>query len=410
MAKLTRRQLWGKAHSLRKAYAEGKLSKVDIKIIEDEIPGWEWIREEFLPFNEARKFARSLRLSNSEQWREYCNSGNRPANIPSNPQKEYLHKGWVNLGDWLGTGYVATKERRYLVYEEARSFVKTLDIRDSIHWITYAKSGKKPNNIPATPDFVYRDNGWISWPHFLDNEYWDWGRCVDVVHKLKLKTRREWKNTDKTRLPKNIPPNPQRHFADIWEEKGGWSGWIGTYVKTQRRGLTLRQLKSECKKYKVQNESDYKGKKRDGTLAHLPWNPREILGDEFPGWHVVLDKPELEQQPCLSFCKAVKIAQKVSKKEDITSQTKWEKAYGKGLIPHNLPKYPRQYYGSNFTSFSHWVGKEDNRWTKQDDSKLIRLYKKEHSQGEIAKLMNRSVASVENRKRRLGLTILRRSS
>ncbi len=42
MAKLTRLQLAGKACNLRKAYAAGRLSKVYIKIIEDDLPGWDW--------------------------------------------------------------------------------------------------------------------------------------------------------------------------------------------------------------------------------------------------------------------------------------------------------------------------------------------------------------------------------
>ena len=43
-------------------------------------------------FLEARKFVRSLELKNQKQWQEYCKSGNKPHDIPSNPWDVY--KEW----------------------------------------------------------------------------------------------------------------------------------------------------------------------------------------------------------------------------------------------------------------------------------------------------------------------------
>ncbi len=41
------------------------------------------------PFEEAREFARSLGLRNSEEWGKFHKSNQRPADIPSNPRREY---------------------------------------------------------------------------------------------------------------------------------------------------------------------------------------------------------------------------------------------------------------------------------------------------------------------------------
>jgi hypothetical protein len=60
--------------------------------------------QKFRPFKEARKFARSLGLKSSNEWREYSKSGSRPADIPSNPNLTYRDAGWSGWGDWLGTG------------------------------------------------------------------------------------------------------------------------------------------------------------------------------------------------------------------------------------------------------------------------------------------------------------------
>ena len=59
------------------------------------------------PFNEAREFARSLNLKSGTQWREYCNKGKKPDDIPAWPDRSYKDKGWKGMGDWLGTGNIA---------------------------------------------------------------------------------------------------------------------------------------------------------------------------------------------------------------------------------------------------------------------------------------------------------------
>ena len=42
--------------------------------------------------NDARKFVRSLGIKNQKEWRDYCNSGNKPDNIPTNPWEYYSKK------------------------------------------------------------------------------------------------------------------------------------------------------------------------------------------------------------------------------------------------------------------------------------------------------------------------------
>jgi post-segregation antitoxin CcdA/integrase-like protein len=80
--------------------------------------GWgDWLGTEmianqnkrFLPFEEARVFVHQLGLNSVEDWVEYCKSGNKPHDISSNPNTIYKDKGWINWGDWLGTGYLKQK-------------------------------------------------------------------------------------------------------------------------------------------------------------------------------------------------------------------------------------------------------------------------------------------------------------
>ena len=56
------------------------------------------------------------------------------------------------MGDWLGTGTVATHLRQYRSFKEARAFVRGLGLKSEAEWRDYCKSGKKPDDIPANPD------------------------------------------------------------------------------------------------------------------------------------------------------------------------------------------------------------------------------------------------------------------
>ena len=58
--------------------------------------------QQFLTFNKALLYARTLKLKSHTEWKEWCNSGARPANIPSHPGKMYEHAGWQGYGHWLG--------------------------------------------------------------------------------------------------------------------------------------------------------------------------------------------------------------------------------------------------------------------------------------------------------------------
>ena len=56
----------------------------------------------FLPFDEALRVARSLRLVSSTEWQARCRTGTRPANMPSHPDATYKGDEWQGWGHWLG--------------------------------------------------------------------------------------------------------------------------------------------------------------------------------------------------------------------------------------------------------------------------------------------------------------------
>jgi hypothetical protein len=53
-------------------------------------------------FKKARAFVRRLGLKSGTEWRTYCKSGKKPADIPAKPDDSYAGDGWAGMGDWLG--------------------------------------------------------------------------------------------------------------------------------------------------------------------------------------------------------------------------------------------------------------------------------------------------------------------
>ena len=112
-------------------------------------------------FEDARKFSHSLKLKNRDEWKDYCKSGNKPDDIPSNANVTYKNKGWNSFGDFFGTNKIAnqTTSKNYLSFQKskeiARQFAKKYKIETWNDWIKAHKEGKIPKNIPLRPDKVF---------------------------------------------------------------------------------------------------------------------------------------------------------------------------------------------------------------------------------------------------------------
>ena len=114
-------------------------------------------KRQYKTFEDAKSFTRNLNLKNISEWREYAHSNKRPKDIPSLPHKTYKNKGWISVGDWLGTNSIASFNRKYRSFNEARKFIQSLKLKNYEEWAKYCKSGKKPEDIPSAPWTVYKE-------------------------------------------------------------------------------------------------------------------------------------------------------------------------------------------------------------------------------------------------------------
>jgi hypothetical protein len=110
-------------------------------------------------FEMAREFAHSLRLSTRDGWSRYCQSGQKPADIPNKPSLVYAKAGWRNWADWLGSERLGTRNREFWPFLKARAFVRSLHLRGYNDWCAHRKSRQRPQFIPSNPNSVYVNKG-----------------------------------------------------------------------------------------------------------------------------------------------------------------------------------------------------------------------------------------------------------
>jgi hypothetical protein len=204
---------------------------------------------EFRPFAEGRLYAHSLELKGRTEWIKFCNGqlpekGTRPKDIPSNPNQVYRDEGWKGMGDWLGTGTLASHLREYRPYGEARAFVHSLGLKSFTDWRMFCKGqlpekGALPKDIPAGPNRTYKHEGWIKWGDWLGTgavstqlrKFHPFEEARAFVHGLGLKSRAEWRKfckgqlPGKGTLPRDIPADPRQVYKDKgWKGMGDWLG------------------------------------------------------------------------------------------------------------------------------------------------------------------------------------------
>jgi hypothetical protein len=79
----------------------------------------------------------------------------------------FKDKGWSGYGDWLGTGRIANRSKRFRGFETARRFVQSQNLKSNKEWRAFCTSGHLPEDIPSNPDKGYYDNGWMDWGDWL---------------------------------------------------------------------------------------------------------------------------------------------------------------------------------------------------------------------------------------------------
>lgn len=133
-----------------------------------------------------------------------------------------------------------------LSFEDAKKIVHSYGFKTTQEWDAFAKSDKRPINIPKKPESVYKDKwkGVLDWIGAKQHKklvrregtnrligsaktFVSYEEAKAHVQKLGIKTHDEFRLWSKTKRPLTIPGNPSKFYGDKFE---GWSEYFGLQV------------------------------------------------------------------------------------------------------------------------------------------------------------------------------------
>jgi superfamily II DNA or RNA helicase len=337
-------------------------------------------RRKYRPFSEALEFARSLKLKNQFEWETYRRSGEKPNDIPSNPEKVYRNDGWISLYDWLGTKIGHKRYNGFLSYNEARDFIINLKFETIPQWNDFKKSKEKPNNIPRNPHQVYKDSGWVSYYEFLGilkKSYPEFEEAKVLAQNLKCKTIEEYQQ--KTVIDEiNLPKYPYIAYKD-----SGWVSWSdylnsGNFSAKEREYFTYDEAKEFFKKYEFKSSTEFLEYKRKNPKEFPPQIHRKpSLFYKNKGWVSYNDLFSTDRDKFLPYLEAREFALKLNFK----SKLEWLYWRKSGDRPNNIPSNPDRYYKDNgWTTWGSWlgfIGDGKHIWHKQYVIDFVKSLEKE---------------------------------
>ena len=299
------------------------------------------MKSNFLPFEEARKFVRSLGLKNVKEWREWSKSGMRPSYIRANPDSVYKDTGWQGWGEFLGNSNISKRDIEFLSFEEAREYVIPLGLKNHKEWREWSKSGGRPSYIPGDPYQLYKDKGWKGFSYFLGNEklqYLSFEEARDYVRSLNLKSTKDWKKYYEIGMkPENIPFCPQSVYKNE-----GWKSWadflgIRNVSSKNREFLSFEEAREYVIPLGLKNHKEWREWSKSGMRpSNIPGNPRKMYKDK--GWKNLGDF--LGYKQFLSFEEARKFSQSLNFK----NRGEWQEWIKNGNKPENIPANPHHTY------------------------------------------------------------------
>jgi hypothetical protein len=346
---------------------------------------------EYRPLEEAREFARSLKLNNFSEWTSYCKGeipekGTKPEDIPNKPDATYKGKGWVSWGDWLGTGSIAPMLKEYRPFKQAREYARSLGLKGSTEWDSFCQKqmpekGTLPEDIPRAADRTYREKGWVSWgdwlgtdhtaPHLM--EFRPFEEAREFVRSLGLRSYTEWRFFCKGEMPEkglkpdDIPAGP----AQFYKRKGwvSWGDWLGTdRVADQLKEFRpFEESREFARSLKLKTFSEWrafsKGEMPDKGLRpdDIPGSPAKVYkGKGWISWGDWLGTgfPSRSRRT-----RPFEEARKFARSLGLKSMAEW-KSFCKGempekaTLPDDIPRAPQQTYTRRgvWVSWADWLG------------------------------------------------------
>jgi superfamily II DNA or RNA helicase len=320
----------------------------------------------FRSLEDTKKFIRALGISKSSEWKKFLKSGNRPKDIPFNPDKTYKNKGWKGWNDLLGKNF-----KKYRSLEETQKFVQELGINSCSEWREFVKSGNRPKDIPSNLYQFYKDKGWKSWEDLLNNrsiEYRSFEETQKFIQQLGISSSSEWKRFLKSgNKPKDIPSYPNHFYKD-----NGWKSWLDFFSNFLIKYKPYEETKEFVRELGISSYNQWIKYTKSGNKPHdIPRNPdKTYKGKGWIDWYEFFGK---NKEKFRSFEETRKFVNSLK----IKSITEWKKYCKSGLKPEDIPNRPsKTYKNQGWIDWYDFFGKNKEKFRSFQESKeFVKTYK-----------------------------------
>ena len=254
--------------------------------------------------------------------------------------------------------------KQFRDFEFAREFAQKLEFTSISKWREYCKSGNKPDDVPSSPEKVYKKE-WISWPEFLGNgniasqkrEFSSFKEARKYVHNLKLKDVNEWKQYSKSgKRPSTIPGAPN----EVYKNQGwvGISDWLGNgNLSNKNRNYFSYE---ECSKIIQKNNistrkqfADFRKKfENSEKIPGHPWDVYKKQGKKFDwGDFTGTGKVANQNKQYRPFNQAREFVRKLGLK----NQKEWQEYSKSRNKPAEIPAAPWSTYKKEWKGYGDWL-------------------------------------------------------
>ena len=310
----------------------------------------------FRPFEEARAYVQRLGLAGHAAWVSWCASGSRPQDIPTCPNRVY--EEWKDWGDWLGTGNIQPGAKRFRPFEEARAYVQRLGLKDYEEWCAWRKSGRRPSDIPCSPNQKYQE--WLGYGDWLGTgrvpnrlKYRPFEEARAFVQSLGLK-RYQWAAwCNSAKRPQDIPATPRKVYNAEWVS---WGDWLGTGNVHTKRFLPFEEARAYVHGLGLKSQTEWNIWRRTHRPPEIPSNPPSAYRAEWKSWgdwfgtgyvnHA--DRRFRPFEDARTFVHSLRL----------TGQLEWQAWCAAGKKPDDIPAIPKRRYRQEWKSWPDWLGYE----------------------------------------------------
>ncbi|RME56880.1 hypothetical protein D6779_09835 [Candidatus Parcubacteria bacterium] len=225
--------------------------------------------ELYYSYEEAKKVVQQLGIKTYREWYMYASpyylefkpdntiekKGIKPPHerrdprLPFDPAAFYKRRGeWKGWGDFLGTGAISNKDKKYLSYQDARKVVHSLKVRSAEEYEKLVETLGPSFGLPPHPHAYYmRNEGHFSWRDFLYPRFVSYDEAKQILAaKDEIVTVADFRKARKEDPDlQSIPSSPHITYQDEWED---WPTFLDSKRKRQKlKNLLLLQSRKSVK-------------------------------------------------------------------------------------------------------------------------------------------------------------------